>query len=86
MGEPVESDETARLHGDGRLEILRVIKAQTIELSNQHTAPTVTCGWCKKRSPTLDRAFKCYHCGVFLCESCAKGHFGEAKEVPAHAN
>lgn len=36
---------------------------------------------CRKRVP-LWLAYRCYFCGLILCEKCAKEHFGER---PRHA-
>jgi len=41
--------------------------------------PFVTCYGHKPPFPTYPiwKMYRCYHCGEFFCEQCAKGHFGK---------
>lgn len=35
----------------------------------------ITCGGCAEKQP-LRRQFRCFHCHVWYCARCARGHFG----------
>ena len=43
--------------------------------SGQHTGNVMCCG-CHRRLP-LVYVYRCYHCGLVLCEKCSKEHFGK---------
>lgn len=38
---------------------------------------------CRRRIP-IQFMHRCFHCGYYFCPACAKEHFGERKNVPAH--
>lgn len=57
----------------------QIIKQQTRELG-ENLSLKLTCGGCGK-TMRLIRAFRCYLCGIYFCDTCAAKHFGKKRPV-----
>jgi len=56
------------------LEHLRIIaRRQLDQIMAENT--WVNCGACSSAFP-LWKLFRCYYCGIWICENCAPEHFG----------
>lgn len=52
-----------------------IVLNQQMEIIGQGTVEKVTCV-CGFKLPTR-LAYRCYFCGIFLCQTCAANHFGK---------
>jgi hypothetical protein len=63
-------------------EIRRVVSKQLAQIKANNT--WVDCGTCESSYP-LWKLYRCYYCGVWICENCAPHHFGKKRELMAVA-
>jgi hypothetical protein len=84
--------ERSRTAAEANLAQIELIKRQWSEATEyiRHDRPlsdlglphmTVSCG-CGRRM-AIECLFRCFFCGVFFCEKCAREHFGEEDHHPA---
>ncbi|ADU61454.1 hypothetical protein Daes_0431 [Pseudodesulfovibrio aespoeensis Aspo-2] len=59
------------------IECRKTLRGQLREIQDEngdYPGITVTCPC--GRTLAMFRAFRCFHCGIWFCSSCAKEHFG----------
>lgn len=79
--------ERCRTAAEANLAQIELIKRQWAEATEYITfsgqvdsATTVTCGC--GRCMAIECLFRCFFCGVWFCERCAREHFGEEGHAP----
>lgn len=70
---PEEREIKREMVKDQTLEAIRVCDAA--EKSGLHSG-NVLCRSCRRRV-SFWRLYRCYFCGEYLCDKCAKVHFGD---------
>lgn len=68
------TDEQAKILSKYQQQISEIMKVVGDKLSDI----IITCGECGKKKH-LWRVYRCYMCGLYICEDCAPEHFGTGK-------
>ena len=61
-------------------QIRKVVQKQLSQIRANNT--WVDCGTCESAYP-LWKLYRCYYCGIWICENCASHHFGKKRELMA---
>ena len=62
-------------------EIEELRKVILLQLRQAMTDVTwVTCATCGLKAP-LWKLYRCYYCGIWICEKCCEKHFGKKREI-----
>ena len=63
-------------------QITKVVRKQLAQIMANST--WVDCGFCESAYP-LWKLYRCYYCGIWICENCAPRHFGKKRDLMAPA-